>query len=63
MEDTFQGVVIDEGTHDEDLCNFTVISDSRSPESTSDQVNSIPKSVVILENFYDLHYKQFFLDP
>jgi hypothetical protein len=27
MEDTFQGVVIDEGTHDENLQNFMVISD------------------------------------
>jgi ribonuclease HI len=26
MEDTFQGAVIDEGTHDENLQNFTVIS-------------------------------------
>jgi hypothetical protein len=31
MEDTFQGAVIDEGTHDENLCNFTVILDPRSP--------------------------------
>jgi ribonuclease HI len=49
MEDTFQ--------HDEDLHNFTVISDSRSPESTSDLVNSIHKYVVRLEIFYDLHDK------
>jgi hypothetical protein len=34
-----------------------VISDSRSPESTSELVNSIPKSVVRLEKFYDLHDK------
>jgi hypothetical protein len=55
MEDTFQGVIIDEGTHDENLHKFMVISDPRSPESTSDLVNSIPRSVVRLEKFYDLH--------
>ena len=57
MEETFQGAVIDEGTHDENLRDFTVIPDTRSPKSTSDMVNSIPKSVVRLENFYDLHDK------
>jgi hypothetical protein len=57
MEDTFQGAIIDEGTHDENLRNFTVISDLRSPESTSDLVNSIPRSIVRLEKFYDLHDK------
>jgi hypothetical protein len=57
MEDTFRGGVIDEVTHDEDLRNFTVISDPRYPESTLDLVNSIPKSVVRLEFFYDLHDK------
>jgi hypothetical protein len=57
MKDTFQGEFIDEGTHDENLCNFTVISDPRSPELTSDLVNSIPISVVRLEKFYDLHDK------
>jgi hypothetical protein len=57
MEDTFQGAVIDEGTHDENINNFTVISEPRSPESTYDLVNSIPKSVVRLEIFYDLHDK------
>ena len=50
-------MVIDEGTHDEDLHNFTVISEPRSLESTSDLVNSIPKFVVRLEKFYDLHDK------
>jgi len=50
-------IVIDEGIHDEDLRNFTVISDPRSPEMTSDLENSIPKSVVRLEKFYDLHDK------
>jgi hypothetical protein len=29
MEDTFQGAIIDEGTHDENLCNFIVISQPR----------------------------------
>jgi hypothetical protein len=57
MEDTFQGAIIDEGTHDENLCNFMVISDPRSPELTSGLVNSIPRSVVRLEKFYDLHDK------
>jgi ribonuclease HI len=57
MEDTFQDAVIDEGTHDENLRDFTVISDPRSPESSSELVNSIPKSVVRLEKFYDLHDK------
>jgi hypothetical protein len=57
MEETFQGAVIDEGTHDKNLCDFTVIPDPRSPESTSDMVNSIPKSVFRLEKIYDLHDK------
>jgi hypothetical protein len=57
MEDTFQGSIIDEGTHDENLCNFMVISDHRSPKSTSDLVNSIPRAVVRLEKFYNLHDK------
>jgi hypothetical protein len=55
MEETFQGAVIDEGTHDENLHDFMVIPGPRSPESASDMVNSIPKSVVRLEKFYDLH--------
>jgi hypothetical protein len=49
--------MIDEGTHDENLHDFTVIPDPRSPESSSDMVNSILKFVVRLENFYDLHDK------
>jgi ribonuclease HI len=57
MEDTFRDAVIDEGTHDEDLRNFMVISGPRSPESTLDLVNSIPKFVVRLEKFYDFHDK------
>jgi hypothetical protein len=57
MEDIFQGAVTDEGTHDENLQNFMVISNSRSLESTSDMVNSIPRYVVRLEKFYELHDK------
>jgi hypothetical protein len=57
MEETFQGAVIDGGTHDESLHDFTIIPDPRSPESSSDMVNSILKSVVRLEKFYDLHDK------
>jgi hypothetical protein len=57
MEDTFQDVVIDENTHNENLCDFSVISDPRSAETSSDLVNSIPKSVVRLEKIYDLHDK------
>jgi hypothetical protein len=57
MVDTFQGTIIDEGTHDENLCNFIVISDPRSPKSTSDLVKYIPKYFVRLEKFYDLHDK------
>jgi hypothetical protein len=34
-----------------------VISDPRSPELTSDLVNSIPRFIVRLEKFYDLHDK------
>ena len=49
--------MIDEGTHDENLHDFMVILDPRSPESSSDMVNSIPKSVVRLEEWYDLHDK------
>jgi hypothetical protein len=55
MEDTFQGAIIDEGTHDENLRNFSIISDPRSPELASYLVNSIPKLVVRLETFDDLH--------
>jgi hypothetical protein len=55
MEDTFQDDVIDESTHNENLHDFLVISNPHSMEISSDLVNSIPKSVVRLENFYDLH--------
>jgi hypothetical protein len=33
MEETFQGAVIDEGSHDENLRDFMVIPDPRSLES------------------------------
>jgi hypothetical protein len=49
MEDTFP--------HNENLWDFTVIFDPRSVEISSDLINSIPKYVVILEKFYDLHDK------
>jgi hypothetical protein len=51
MEETFQGVVINENTHDENLRDFTVIFDPRSTEISSDMVNSFPKSVITLESF------------
>ena len=57
MEDTFQGVVIDENTHDENLRDFTIILDPQSAKSSSYMVYSIPKSVIRLEKFYDLHDK------
>jgi hypothetical protein len=57
MEENFQGTVIDECTHDDNLHDFTVIPDLRTPEYSSDMVNSIPKSVVRLEKFYDLKDK------
>jgi hypothetical protein len=57
MEETFQGTVIDECTHDDNLRDFTVIPDPRCPESSSDMVNSIPKFVVRLEKIYDFQDK------
>jgi hypothetical protein len=57
MEETFQGIVIDKCTHDDNFHDFTVIPDPRIPESSSDMVNLIPKSVVRLEKFYDLQDK------
>jgi hypothetical protein len=53
MEETFQGVVIDECTHDDNLHDFMVIPHPKNPEASSDMVNSIPKSVIRLEKFYD----------
>jgi ribonuclease HI len=57
MEETFQGTVIDECTHGDNLRDFTIIPDPRTPESSSDMVNSIPKSIVRLEKFYYLQDK------
>jgi hypothetical protein len=57
MEETFQGAVIDECTHNDNLHDFMVIPDPRTPKSSLDMVNSIPKSVVRLEKFYDLQDK------
>jgi len=57
MEDTFQGDVIDEKNHDENLHDFTVIHDPWSTEILSYMANSIPKFVIRLEKFYDLHDK------
>jgi hypothetical protein len=57
MEETFQGAVIDEQTHDDNLHDFTVIPNPKSPEALSDMVNSLPKSVVRLEKFYDFEDK------
>jgi ribonuclease HI len=57
MEETFQDMVINECTHDDNLRDFTVIPYPRTLESSLDMVNSIPKSVVILEKFYDLQDK------
>jgi hypothetical protein len=57
MEETFQGAVIDEQMHDDNLHDFTVIPNPKSPEALSDVVNFIPKSVVRLEKFYDFEDK------
>jgi hypothetical protein len=57
MEETFQGVVIDEQTHDDNLHDFTVIPNLKPPEALSDMVNSLPKSVARLEKFYDFEDK------
>jgi hypothetical protein len=57
MEETFQGVVIDEQIHDDNLHDFTVIPNPKPPEALSDMVNSIPKSVARLERFYDFEDK------
>jgi ribonuclease HI len=57
MEETFQGAVIDEQTHDDNLHDFMVIPNPKPPETQSDMVNSLPKSVVRLEKFYDFKDK------
>ena len=56
-EENFQGTVIDERTHNDNLREFTVIPDLRTLEYSSDMVNSIPKFVVRLEKFYDFQDK------
>ena len=56
-EDAFKNSVIDEITHDEDLHNFSIIHPPQLVEQSFDLVNSIPTSVLRLENFYDLHDK------
>jgi len=62
MEDTFQDVVIDKTTHNENICDYSVILESCSIERSSKLVNSIPKSIIRLEYFYDMHdkFKGFF---
>jgi ribonuclease HI len=57
LEETFQGAVIDEQTHDNNLHDFTVIPNPKPPEALSDMVNFIPKSVARLEKFYDFEDK------
>jgi ribonuclease HI len=57
MEETFQGAVIDEQMHDDNLHDFTVIPNPKPPEALSDMVNSLPKSVARLEKFYDFEDK------
>jgi ribonuclease HI len=57
IEETFQGAVIDEQTHDDNLHDFTVIPNPKPPEVLSDMVNSLPKSVARLEKFYDFEDK------
>ena len=57
MEETFQGVVIDEQTHDDNLHEFTVIPNLKPYEPLSDMVNSLPKSVARLEKIYDFEDK------
>jgi hypothetical protein len=57
MEETFQGAVIDEQMHDDNLHDFTVIPNPKPPEAQSDMVNSLPKFVARLEKFYDFEDK------
>jgi ribonuclease HI len=57
MEETFQGAMIDEQTHEDNLRDFTVIPNLKPPEALSDMVNSLPKSVARLEKFYDFEDK------
>jgi hypothetical protein len=57
MEETFQGAVIDEQTHDDNLHDFTVIPNPKPSEAVLDMVNSLTKSVARLEKFYDFEDK------
>jgi hypothetical protein len=57
MEETFQGTTIDERTNNDNLHDFTVIPDPKYLEALSDMVNSIPKSIIRLEKFYDFEDK------
>jgi hypothetical protein len=57
MEETFQGAVIDEQTHDDNLHDFTVIPNPKSLKALSHMVNSLPKSVARLEKFYNFEDK------
>jgi ribonuclease HI len=57
MEETFQGAVIDEQMHNDNLHDFTVIPNPKPSEALSDMVNSLPKSVARLEKFYDFEDK------
>ena len=51
MEDTFKDFMIDEEKHDAEIKG-----ESGEPSNMSSE-NSIPRSVVKLEKFYDLHDK------
>jgi len=55
MDGTFKDIVIDETTHDEILRYFSQISKHQLSDELFKMVKSIPKSVVRLENLYDLH--------
>jgi len=57
MKDTFQAIGFDEITHDEDIHNFSVINQNHSVGDSFNLVNYIPKSVIRLEELYDLHDK------
>jgi hypothetical protein len=55
LKDTFKDSIIDEGQHDllMNIDNY----DSTEVENTTGPTNNIPRSVVILENLYDLQDK------
>ena len=56
-EDDFKESTIDEIVHDEYLHNFSIIHPPQLVDQSFELVNSIPVSVIRLENFYDLHDK------